>query len=177
VKTRRVKKNVSIPDAGTWLGLFHAPVQLYRKHGAPARCLSHLPPHFFAQVLGETSPLRSTSLAEAVRRGCHAQDPHRKGKFPNHRSQYSLFVAIRSIPDELCGGSRVSGVACKVNNKHHRSMVIKNTMWRENAFTPTSRKRTSRHSAPKSFIRFRANSRRFPEFSDPEVTSGRGMSL
>ncbi len=43
--------------------------------------------------------------------------------------------------------------------------------------TPTSRKRTSRHSAPKSFMRFNANSRRFPEFSQPLVTRGSGMSL
>ena len=43
--------------------------------------------------------------------------------------------------------------------------------------TPTSRKRTSRHSAPKSFMRFNASSRRFPEFSQPLVTSGSGMSL
>src|ERR1700728_3875363 len=43
--------------------------------------------------------------------------------------------------------------------------------------TPTSRYRTSRHSAPKSFMRFKASSRRFPEFSQPLVTSGRGMSL
>lgn len=114
------KKDVRSPDAGTWLGLFHARAQQCHKHGAPARCSSHLPPHFFARVLGETSPLRSTSLTEAVRRGYRARDPHRKGKFPNHRSQYSLFVVIRSIPVELCGGSRVSGVAYKVN-KHHRS--------------------------------------------------------
>ena len=43
--------------------------------------------------------------------------------------------------------------------------------------TPTSRKRTSRHSAPKSFIRFSASSRRLPEFSQPLETSGSGMSL
>lgn len=43
--------------------------------------------------------------------------------------------------------------------------------------TPTSRYRTSRHSAPKSFIRCSASSRKFPEFSHPLVTSGRGISL
>jgi len=149
------------------LDLFHAPVQRCHIHGAPARCSSHPPPHFFAQVLGEMSPLRSTSLTEAVRRGYRAQDPHRKGMFPNHRSRYSLFVTIRSILVELCGGSRVSA--------RRVGAVLREQC--ENCITPTSRKRTSRHSAPKSFIRFRANSRRVPEFSDPEVTSGRGMSL
>lgn len=43
--------------------------------------------------------------------------------------------------------------------------------------TPTSRNRTSRHSAPKSFIRLSANSRKFPEFSQPLDTKGRGISL
>ena len=43
--------------------------------------------------------------------------------------------------------------------------------------TPTSRYLTSRHSTPKSFMRAKASSLRFPEFSQPDVTSGNGMSL
>src|SRR6266403_3318806 len=105
-ETRRV--NVRIPDAGTSLGLFRALVQRCRIHGAPARCSCHHLPHLFEQVLGGMSPLRSISLAEAVRRGYLAQDPRRKGRFPNHRSRYSLAVVTRSILVELCGGSRVS---------------------------------------------------------------------
>jgi hypothetical protein len=42
--------------------------------------------------------------------------------------------------------------------------------------TPTSLYLTSRHSAPKSFIRARASSRRLP-FSTPDETNGMGISL
>jgi len=48
---------------------------------------------------------------------------------------------------------------------------------RNRILTPTSRNRTSRHSAPKSFIRFNASSRKLPEFSQPLLTRGRGISL
>lgn len=67
-----------------------------------------------------------------------------------------------------------------VNGDNHAAQRLDcraNRMRTETRRTPTSRKRTSRHSAPKSFMRFRANSRRFPEFSQPLVTSGSGMSL
>lgn len=42
--------------------------------------------------------------------------------------------------------------------------------------TPTSRYRTSLHSAPKSFILAKASSRKFP-FSTPDDTRGMGISL
>ena len=45
------------------------------------------------------------------------------------------------------------------------------------ARTPTSRNLTSRQTAPKSFMRLSANSRKFPEFSHPLVTRGKGISL
>lgn len=163
------ESNVRVPDAGTSSGLFHAPVQRCRIHGAPARCSYHLLPHFFEQVLGGMSPPQNTSLTEADRRGYHARDPRTKGRSPNHRSQYSLCAIARSILVELCGGSHVSVRRVRVCHDNQKQC--------KECITPTSRKRTSRHSAPKSFIRFSANSRRFPEFSDPEVTSGRGMSL
>jgi hypothetical protein len=47
--------------------------------------------------------------------------------------------------------------------------------WEYEGLTPTSRKRTSRHSAPKSFMRASASSRRLP-FSTPDETSGIGIS-
>lgn len=97
-----------LPDAGTSLGLFHAPAQPCHTHGAPARYSSRLLPHFCAPALGETSPRRSIFLTEAVRRGCRAPGPRTKGRSPNRRSRHSLCVATRPILVELCGVSRVS---------------------------------------------------------------------
>ena len=59
------------------------------------------------------------------------------------------------------------------SHKHKGSRQI----GKGHALTPTSRNLTSRQTAPKSFMRLSANSRKFPEFSHPLVTRGKGISL
>lgn len=72
----------------------------------------------------------------------------------------------------LCGVFHVSIVESIMINMNGRNVSASDI-----GHTPTSRYRTSRHSAPKSFMRLSASSRRFPEFSHPLVTRGRGISL
>ena len=110
-------------------------------------------------VLFGTFRLPNTFEVAKGRLECPFQDLHTKETSPILRWRHNLVVATPSLPVGFGYGSRgagISGVLCEL-------------------LTPTSLYRTSLHSAPKSFIRAKASSRRFP-FSTPDETRGMGIS-
>ncbi len=156
-----------VPDAGTWSDLSRAQAQRSHKHAARAQYCTHPHRHPCVQAPDGRCLPQSTCVGEVAPPRYRAPGPRTTGTSPSPRSQYSPAAEAPLTLDEPCGGSHESTHATvrqiRRKKKHSR--------------TPTSRNRTSRHSAPKSFMRLSASSRRLPELSQPLVTNGSGISL
>ena len=128
----------------------------YRRHAVPGPDCIH--PACRPAPCG-TSRLPNISVIAEDRSEYPSLGPHTTRMFPNPRWRRSLDAAARDLRDGFDCESREARLSDEIG-----------------ALTPTSRYRTSLHSAPKSFIRASASSRKFP-FSTPDETRGMGISL